>query len=144
MDDVYRARLVGSPSKQHIDIDVNASGTRVTEDVTVRPHLHGTPEHEPTGIPIQLPTIYVNPHVPNPPPAPAPPPPPPPPREPLFIPVQRERFRERFWMSSFRNAHPLTWIAVTISLCALVLGVPKGHFPTLTGRHKDLRVSLTE
>jgi hypothetical protein len=37
--------------------------------------------------------------------------------------------------------HPLIWFSLILSLLALVLSVPKGSLPTLTGRHKALRVS---
>jgi len=42
-----------------------------------------------------------------------------------------------------RRPHPLLWITLGISILALVLGVPKGSLPTLTGRHKALRVSTS-
>ncbi|KAK4684533.1 hypothetical protein P7C73_g5639, partial [Tremellales sp. Uapishka_1] len=35
--------------------------------------------------------------------------------------------------------HPLLWISLFLSLLALILEVPKGSLPTLTGRHKALR-----
>ena len=37
--------------------------------------------------------------------------------------------------------HPLLWVCLALSVLALVLGVPKGTLPTITGRHKALRVS---
>ena len=37
--------------------------------------------------------------------------------------------------------HPLLWVCLALSVLALVLEVPKGALPTLTGRHKALRVS---
>lgn len=42
----------------------------------------------------------------------------------------------------FARPHPLLWISLLLTIIALVLGVPKGALPTLTGRHKALRVCL--
>lgn len=47
----------------------------------------------------------------------------------------------KFGPFAFAKPHPLLWISLILSLIALVLGVPKGSLPTLTGRHKELRVS---
>jgi hypothetical protein len=41
----------------------------------------------------------------------------------------------------FARPHPLLWIPLGLSLIALVLEVPKGSLPTLTGRHRQLRAS---
>jgi hypothetical protein len=38
------------------------------------------------------------------------------------------------------SPHPLLWLCFLMSFVALVLDVPKGSLPTLTGRHKALRV----
>lgn len=130
-------------------------------------HIQQNKAGEP--IPIQLPTIYINPYssVPNAPgmdgvpgafgatarsltpPAAAP---------------QKKKEREReakedsskkpavvivaapeptppapWW--NFGAPHPLLWVTLGLSILAVVLGVPKGTLPTLTGRHRVLRVS---
>lgn len=49
-----------------------------------------------------------------------------------------------FWSRvGVKKPHPFLWISLLLSLIALVLEVPKGSLPTLTGRHKALRVSLS-
>lgn len=39
-----------------------------------------------------------------------------------------------------KRPHPLLWLCFALSMLALVLEVPKGSLPTITGRHKALRV----
>ena len=39
--------------------------------------------------------------------------------------------------------HPLLWLCLALSILALVLEVPKGTLPTITGRHRALRVSFS-
>ncbi|EIW70733.1 hypothetical protein M231_02614 [Tremella mesenterica] len=131
MDDLYRAKLTGSPPR-------TARGNHDLDQTPVTILPHRGPEG--AAIPIQLPNIYVNPF-----------PPPPSPTRPVSVsPPRHERTpapltsalrRPRgYWEKmGFGRPHPLTWLAVIISFAALVLGVPKGHLPTLTGRHKELR-----
>lgn len=42
-------------------------------------------------------------------------------------------------LKGIKALHPLIWFSLALSLLALVLSVPKGALPTLTGRH-SLRV----
>lgn len=97
-------------------------------------------------VPIQLPNIYVNPY----PPAGAPqhehanehlanvPP------QPLNEPTRRHERRHhdtiRLGSWHVKKPHPLLWVCFALSMLALVLEVPKGSLPTITGRHKALRV----
>ncbi|TXT15569.1 hypothetical protein VHUM_00072 [Vanrija humicola] len=39
----------------------------------------------------------------------------------------------------FSAPHPLLWVTLCLSILAIVLGVPKGSLPTITGRHRVLR-----
>lgn len=109
------------------------------------------PKHD-DALGIQLPTIYINPVVvPKDEPAPAPKKAKEPKengapkKEPK---VEKEVKREvvvptvvqQVWE---RRPHPLLWVTLGLSIVALVLGVPKGSLPTVTGRHKALRVSVS-
>lgn len=114
------------------------------------------PRHD-DALGIQLPTIYINPVVvPKDEPAAAAPSPAKKPKEPkengapkkdkaepkkdkepeakVVVPAVVQQVWER-------RPHPLLWVTLGLSLVALVLGVPKGSLPTVTGRHKVLRVS---
>lgn len=113
------------------------------------------PRHD-DALGIQLPTIYINPVVvPKDEPAPAPTPAKKPkepkengapkkdkaepkkdkePEAKVVVPAVVQQVWER-------RPHPLLWVTLGLSLVALVLGVPKGSLPTVTGRHKVLRVS---
>lgn len=112
------------------------------------------PKHD-DALGIQLPTIYINPVVvPKDEPAPAPKKAKEPkengtkkePKE-----VKREEVKvlppvvptvvQQVWE---RRPHPLLWVTLGLSIVTLVLGVPKGSLPTVTGRHKALRVSLPQ
>ncbi|KAI9639698.1 uncharacterized protein MKK02DRAFT_40020 [Dioszegia hungarica] len=120
MDELYHARLSAHPHEPS------------------EPH-----QPQPAPVPVQLPNIYVNPF---------PPPPPPQPRRYPSPPIIRRQIPPpvipgpayvsnmmRFGPFTFVKPHPLLWISLFISLVALVLGVPRGSLPTLTGRHKELR-----
>ena len=112
------------------------------------PSIESPPTH-PAPIPIHLPNIYVNPYPPiaanapnQHPPAPPPPPAPPAPR----VLSSRELPPPgigaiRIGSMKFKKAHPLLYVSLVISIIALVLGVPKGSLPTLTGRQRELRAS---
>jgi len=41
---------------------------------------------------------------------------------------------------TFTRPHPLLWVSLMLGVIALVLQVPKGRLPTITGRHRALRV----
>ncbi|KAL1413636.1 hypothetical protein Q8F55_001414 [Vanrija albida] len=116
-------------------------------------------------IPIQLPTIYINPYASAPhgmsgapgafSAAPRPPTPPAPkkkePKEPKeeskkpapAVVVAAEPAHvvvaapAAWW--NFGAPHPLLWVTLGLSILAIVLGVPKGTLPTITGRHRVLR-----
>ena len=162
MNETYQAKLSGSPP---------VPPPTVTDEhgqVHFLPNPHSRPDPQSQGqtqtqtqkqgqgqpIPVQLPNIYINP------PAPAP----------VGLPTQHysdrhQRHREgtthrqhghgddglqnlpapvrmiKLGPIRFARPHPLLWISLALSLIALVLEVPKGSLPTLTGRHKVLRVS---
>ncbi|GMK56704.1 hypothetical protein CspeluHIS016_0305440 [Cutaneotrichosporon spelunceum] len=46
---------------------------------------------------------------------------------------------KRPWYHHIERPHPLLWIALALSCLAIILGIPKGTLPTVTGRHKELR-----
>lgn len=123
------------------------------------------PRHD-DALGIQLPTIYINPVVmprdepASPPAAPAANPNPSPkadkkPKEPKENGGSPKRERDRDTQQAAkvvvpavvqqvweRRPHPLLWLTLGLSIVAIVLGVPKGSLPTVTGRHRALRVSL--
>ncbi|BEI79889.1 hypothetical protein CcaverHIS002_0104180 [Cutaneotrichosporon cavernicola] len=83
------------------------------------PHVHDDyPKFYTTTVPVTVPL----PNVPTTPLAPAP----------------KPVLRKRPWYHVERP-HPLLWVALAFSTLAILLGVPKGTFPTVTGRHKELR-----
>ncbi|KAL7421702.1 hypothetical protein Q5752_003472 [Cryptotrichosporon argae] len=124
-EEAYPARLTGHPPHARPD------------DIVVEPHVHTHGPTEPPPIPIQLPNIYVHPYPPPPPHPPTPPPPPPPTMPPPSPPRPRSPLPQpRGWWT---RPHPLLWVTLGMSLLALVLQVPKGSLPTLTGRHRALR-----
>lgn len=59
-----------------------------------------------------------------------------------LAPAPKPRIVKRRW--SVDAPHPLLWVALGLSIVAVILGVPKGTLPTLTGRHRTLRVSCKE
>jgi hypothetical protein len=83
------------------------------------PHVHDLPKaYYTTTVPVTVPL-----NVPSTPLAPAP------------KPALKHR-----WLKLDRP-HPLLWLALALSTLAIILGVPKGTLPTITGRHRELRVS---
>lgn len=129
------------------------------DDIHIQPHPHphgmgmGADGHA-QPIPIQLPNIYVNPfpaqdhtrdrdttpgtrHVHR-------------EGEPINVPTSSTTHGHSRRSGSgtikigswrFTKPHPLLWVCLGLSILALVLEVPKGSLPTLTGRHRALRVS---
>lgn len=142
MDEVYRAKLSGDPPT-----DPATAPAAERQPIYIQPHPNparpGTP---PRPIPIHLPNIYVNPYPPR---APTPPPTATSPRNvPASAPPPTTTntptpVAPRMSIGPWKVArpHPLLWISLLLSVMALVLEVPKGSLPTLTGRHKTLRVS---
>ena len=140
MDQVYQAKLSGSPPGQ------NQSGNQNQQvdnngDIHIQPmpNPHPYPASATANdaargqpIPVQLPNIYVTA------PSPAPAQPAQPRRE--HRPNTHEVRMMHIGPFRFARPHPLLWITLGLSLIALVLEVPKGSLPTLTGRHKHLRV----
>lgn len=59
---------------------------------------------------------------------------------PPLAPAPQPRLVKKKWYD-VDKPHPLLWITLGLSILAVILGVPKGSLPTLTGRHKTLRVS---
>lgn len=51
---------------------------------------------------------------------------------------QRRTVKLEPW--TFTRPHPLLWVSLMLGVIALVLQVPKGRLPTITGRHRALRV----
>lgn len=118
------------------------------------------PQHE-GAVPIQLPTIFINPYVapkeepkralPTVPAAPATASPTVP-RESGTPKPKATKGDAKFVAAAVqpvvqlweRRPHPLLWVTLGLSIVALVLGVPKGSLPTVTGRHKALRVSFPQ
>ncbi|WWD02886.1 hypothetical protein V865_000928 [Kwoniella europaea PYCC6329] len=153
MDETYRAKLSGSPNP-HPQVHVGDDHTPAHQD-NHGDTIHIQPNHPANNtshpIPIQLPNIYVHPYPPRertpppPPPQPAPPPPAPAPAmPPVTVNVTappKETVPKGRKIGPFRitKPHPLLWVSLILSLVALVLEVPKGSLPTLTGRHKALR-----
>ncbi|RSH87467.1 hypothetical protein EHS25_003377 [Saitozyma podzolica] len=138
MDEVYRAKLSGDPPTDPATAPANEP-----QPIYIQPHPNparpGTP---PRPVPIHLPNIYVNPYPPR---APTPPPtataprnvPAPAPPATNTPPPADPRMSIGPWKVG--KPHPLLWISLLLSVMALVLEVPKGSLPTLTGRHKTLR-----
>lgn len=152
MDEIYRARLSSTPHPPgNLPLPEPAMQPLAhTDDIHINAPAAPVAGGAGQPIPIQLPNIYVNPfpaaehhhHVPTPevtgtrhrdgpeiniPTATAP----------------RKRPDNSIKLGPWRVAkpHPLLWLCLGLSIVALVLGVPKGSLPTLTGRHKALRVS---
>ena len=138
MDEQYRAKLTGSPPhppRPHTPMPPGGPGPG--DQIHIQPHpMPGLSEYNRGPVPIHLPNIYVNPY-----PPPAPPPHAPPPG-PINVPTSSPPPRT-ITVGPWRVArpHPLLWLCLALSVLALVLEVPKGSLPTLTGRHKALRVS---
>ncbi|WVR07127.1 hypothetical protein IAU60_004168 [Kwoniella sp. DSM 27419] len=144
MDDRYRAKLTASPpvAKRVHNADADCHPGRII-------NLQATvgAEHSRPSIPVHLPDIYINPYPPVPPPLPAQAPtashePAPTERDADPSKVQSQSLPSRSRkLGSFTltQPHPLLWVSLILSLIALVLGVPKGTLPTITGRHKALR-----
>ncbi|WVQ67761.1 uncharacterized protein L199_005966 [Kwoniella botswanensis] len=154
MDETYRAKLSGSPNP-HPRVHVGDDHTPPHQD-NHGDTIHIQPNHPANNtshpIPIQLPNIFVHPYPPRertpPPPPPPQPAPPPPAPAPVMPPVTvnvtappKETVPKGRKIGPFRitKPHPLLWVSLILSVVALVLEVPKGSLPTLTGRHKALR-----
>lgn len=142
MDQVYQAKLTGSPPGQDNNLTPNPNPVNQQMDnngdihIQPMPNPHPHPQQGgPGAIPVQLPNIYVTA------PSPASQPPPAPRRE--HRSHTHTTHQERMLHIGpfrFTRPHPLLWITLGLSLIALVLEVPKGSLPTLTGRHRHLRV----
>jgi hypothetical protein len=136
MDQVYQAKLSGDPPGQN-------HNNNQPEDIHIQPFPNPHPQgqgQQPPPIPVQLPNIYVT--------APSPQPQPQPGTSHATHSsgTRREHHSPRMiHIGPFKLArpHPLLWITLALSIIALVLEVPKGSLPTLTGRHRQLRVSAT-
>lgn len=153
MNEVYQAKLSGSPPKPQPTM------TDERGEIHILPNPHDPSQPQP--IPVQLPNIYVNPYPPPPPPAL------PQATDQQHSDrhqrsrtegagtghhTRQEHHRDTDTHTSdgtrmvklgpfrFTRPHPLLWISLALSLIALVLEVPKGSLPTITGRHKQLRV----
>lgn len=114
------------------------------DQIHIQPHpLQGPGDHTRGPVPIHLPNIYVNPYPPM---APAPAPiHHTPEHAPVNVPTRSPTTRTmKIGPWRVTRPHPLLWLCLALSLLALVLEVPKGSLPTLTGRHKALRVSRYE
>lgn len=169
MDDIYRARLSATPHPPgalHDPGMATHSTPQGGPQFAPRPDdIHIQPHHAPNAtsdphmpIPIQLPNIYVNPfpahdhtaqgmstgtgtrHRDG-------------PTEPINVPTStpsgtgtgthsRRSNTIKIGPWRFTKPHPLLWICLALGLLALVLEVPKGSLPTLTGRHRALRASF--
>ncbi|WWC89411.1 uncharacterized protein L201_004335 [Kwoniella dendrophila CBS 6074] len=152
MDDVYRAKLSSSPHP-HPHPQVHVGGDEHTPPNQDHPnhgdtiHISSHNNHQ-QPIPIQLPNIFVHPYPQR---ERTPPPAPPAPVEqpaPIMPPVtvnvtapkeERSKAGKKIGPFTITKPHPLLWLSLVLSLIALVLEVPKGSLPTLTGRHKALR-----
>ncbi|OCF40310.1 hypothetical protein I317_05877 [Kwoniella heveanensis CBS 569] len=154
MDETYKARLSASPHihphplPDHTPPHQDSNHHHQGDTIHIQPHPNvnqgGGANQQP--IPIPLPNIYVHPY---PPPAPAPAPAPAP-KEPAPAPVTVNVTSEMPNSSSssatkkigpfkLSKPHPLLWVSLILSFIALILEVPKGSLPTITGRHKALR-----
>lgn len=139
MDQVYQAKLSGEPPGQVHDGDQ-------PEDIHIQPlpnpHSQGNQGQQSTPIPVQLPNIYVTapsvqPAQPQPQPGTS--------HSTHSSGIRREHHSPRMvhiGPFKFTRPHPLLWMTFALSIIALVLEVPKGSLPTLTGRHRQLRVSV--
>ncbi|WRT66278.1 uncharacterized protein IL334_003231 [Kwoniella shivajii] len=158
MDDLYQAKLSATPyppPHPHPQVHVGDNQTPPNQDYNhshddathTRP-LHQQQQQQP--IPIQFPNIYVHPYPTierererTPPPAPQPRTEQPP----VTVNVTALSNEDQIpkgngsKIGPFRitKPHPLLWVSLILSFIALVLEVPKGSLPTLTGRHKALR-----
>ncbi|WVO16228.1 hypothetical protein L204_103899 [Cryptococcus depauperatus] len=138
MDQLYHARLGSDPHRERRDQEHT---THDAEHIHVQTNsANGQP------IPIQLPNIYVHPYPQTQqkeaPPRPAPPVSPaqaPPITLNVQTPLVPVAEKKRWGPFKWTMPHPLLWISLIISVIALVLEVPKGSLPTVTGRHKVLR-----
>lgn len=144
MDEQYHAKLTASPpDNDRTTTSVPPGGTPQND---ASPHSQTTPAAQhtqvnglqgKTPIPVHFPNIYVNPFSPQ----PAPPAPSAPDSAPTITHVAPRTVKIGPWRMA--KPHPLLWLCLALSLLALVLEVPKGSLPTLTGRHKALRVSIS-
>ena len=139
MEDLYRAKLTHSPPvvRRQLHPETMELGPGIT--IKPQPPDDILPSHT-APIPIHLPNIYVNPYPTSAQPAA------PSPLPAASYPVEPSRKTLETapvpsFAQVFKKPHPLLWLSLLISLTALILGVPKGSLPTLTGRHKELRVS---
>ncbi|WWC70288.1 uncharacterized protein I206_104238 [Kwoniella pini CBS 10737] len=153
MDEIYRAKLSSSPHlhpQVHIGEEAPPGQDHPNhgDTIHIQPHHSGHTGAGDRPIPIQLPNIYVNPYPPRertPPPQPVPPAPapaPPPTMPPVTVNVTTlDEISKGRKIGPFRftKPHPLLWFSLILSVIALVLEVPKGSLPTLTGRHRALR-----
>jgi len=143
MDQVYQAKLTGSPPVQDHNPNPNTNPVNQQMDnngdihIQPMPNPHPHPQQGGPGvIPVQLPNIYVTA------PSPASQLPSAPRREHRSHTHTTHQEPRMIHIGPFRftRPHPLLWITLGLSLIALVLEVPKGSLPTLTGRHRQLRV----
>ncbi|WVW83815.1 hypothetical protein I302_105836 [Kwoniella bestiolae CBS 10118] len=153
MDETYRAKLSGSPNPPHAHPQVHVGDDHTPPHQDHGDTIHIQPNHPANNtshpIPIQLPNIYVHPYplrerTPPPPPAPPQPAPTPAPAMPpvtvnVTAPAKEAPKGRKIGPFRITRPHPLLWVSLVLSVIALVLEVPKGSLPTLTGRHKALR-----
>ena len=145
MDEQYHAKLTASPPGKHrATTPVPPGGAAPNAMPSILdplpspypPHTNVYQGQDAQGpIPIHLPNIYVNPF----PSQQAAQPLPPPVGE---TPTARSIRMIKIGPWIFCRPHPLLWLCFGLSLLALVLEVPKGSLPTITGRHKALRVRV--
>jgi hypothetical protein len=146
MDQVYQAKLTGSPPGQDQPPQNQNQQMDNNGDIHIQPMPNPHTQQGGPGpgvIPVQLPNIYVT----APPPATQPQPAPSAPRREhrshsSHTHTHQEPRMIHIGPFKFARPHPLLWITLGLSLIALVLEVPKGSLPTLTGRHRQLRVRL--
>jgi hypothetical protein len=151
MNQVYQAKLTGSPPVQDRPNQNQTPNHNQQMDNNGDIHIQPLPNPHPQQggpgpgvMPVQLPNIYVT----APPLAPQPQPAPAPRREHrshtshAHTNTHQEPRMIHIGPFKFARPHPLLWVTLGLSLIALVLEVPKGSLPTLTGRHRQLRVRL--
>nr|XP_031863211.1 uncharacterized protein CI109_001083 [Kwoniella shandongensis]KAA5530283.1 hypothetical protein CI109_001083 [Kwoniella shandongensis] len=152
MDDLYQAKLTGEPPHPQVHIGEQSSNNDPAHHAERTHHQRSAAQP----IPIQLPNIYVHPYPPAQPQTPLAPTAPvtinlekptattptvtavEPDMAPASILQGQDRGR-KIGPIRLRKPHPLLWLSLILSITALVLQVPKGSLPTLTGRHKALR-----
>lgn len=121
--------IVRSFPDTHLTLLFLKSVLRRTSQINPIPRLMRQDSRNP---PRSLGGIYINPHVEFPPRFLSPP----------NIPTVSTD-HEQMGRRMTARPHPLLWVSLILSLVALVMEVPKGSLPTLTGRHRALRVNST-